>query len=267
MVNRIWQLRMGSGLAPDPNNFGILGGSPTHPELLDYLTRRFIDFGWRVKPIDRMIVLSSVYRQSAEIDPDKAAVDADNKLYWRADRRRLDAEILRDSILAASGRLNLALGGKPIRIPIEPEVYDLIFTESEPDNLWPVTPDESEHRRRSLYLLNRRTVRLPFLENFDQPDSMTSCAVRPASTHALQALTLMNSGFMQVESRALAERLRDGCGDDRSCIGERLYLLTLARRPSAEEQGLIETFLAGGESELSDLCLAMLNRNEFVYRP
>ena len=189
MVNRIWEFRMGRGLMADPNNFGVLGGMPSHPELLDWLATRFVRDGWSVKAIDRLIVLSHAYRQSADIDPDNAALDPDNQWYWRAHRRRLSGEAIRDSALAASGRLNASVGGKPVRIPIEREVYDLIFTEAEPDNLWPVTPDPSQHDRRSLYLLNKRTVRLPFLANFDQPDTMTSCSVRHTSIHALQSLT------------------------------------------------------------------------------
>ena len=231
MVNRIWEFRMGRGLVADPNNFGLLGGTPSHPELLDYLARRFVEFGWSVKAIDRMIILSNAYRQSSEMNEQNAVIDPDNRLYWRANRRRLEGEAIRDSILAASGRLNRSLGGKPVRIPIEPEIYDVIFTEAEPDNLWPVTPDESQHRRRSIYLLNRRTVRLPFLTNFDQPDTMTSCAVRSNSTHALQALTMLNSEFMQVESGALADRLqRDCAAGARDCVVELAYALTLARR-------------------------------------
>jgi len=197
-----------------------------------------------------------------------AVIDPDNKLYWRANRRRLEGEAIRDSILAASGRLNRSLGGKPVRIPIEQEIYDVIFTESEPDNLWPVTPDESQHRRRSIYLLNRRTVRLPFLTNFDQPDTMTSCAVRSNSTHALQSLTMLNSEFMQVESGALADRLqRDCAAGGQDCFVERAYALTLARRPSDAEKSMADNFLAAREGRLSDFALALLNRNEFVYRP
>ena len=265
MANRVWEFRMGRGLAADPNNFGALGGSPSHPELLDYLAAKFIETGWSVKALDRMIVLSNAYRQSAQIDPAKAEADPDNMLYWRANRRRLEAETIRDSVLAASGRLNRAIGGKPVLTPIEPEVYDIIFTEGEPDNLWPVTPDESQHRRRSLYLLNRRTVRLPFLANFDQPDTMTSCAVRSTSTHALQALSLLNSDFMQDQSKAFADRLRTLCGDDAGCTIETAYRFALARQPSVPEKALAGEFLA--DSQLSDLCLALLNRNEFVYRP
>lgn len=267
MANRIWQLRMGRGLVEDPNNFGLLGGGASHPELLDFLARRLIETGWSVKAVDRMILLSNVYRQAAEHRPDAAEADPDNKLWHRAEKRRLAAELIRDSVLAVSGRLNRDLGGRPVRIPIEQEVYDLIFTEGEPDNLWPVTPDASQHRRRALYLLNRRTVRLPMLANFDQPDTMTSCAVRPESTHALQALTLLNSNFMQAESQAFAERLLAACGNDRACAVEQSYRIALARKPSPEEERLALDFLAARDARLSDYCLALLNRNELVYRP
>ncbi len=266
MVNRIWEFRMGRGLVADPNNFGLLGGMPTHPDLLDFLSRKFIAMGWSVKAVDRMIVLSNAYRLAADA---VAATDADpdNGLYRQANRKRLEAEVIRDSVLAAAGRLNRALGGKPVRVPIEQEVYDLIFTEAEPDNLWPVTPDESQHRRRTLYLLNRRTVRLPFLANFDQPDTMMSCAVRSRSTHALQALSMLNGRFMQTESRAFADRLRTECGSDIRCLVNRSYQWTLAREPGNEERRLAEEFLTRGQADLVDYSLAMLNRNEFVYRP
>lgn len=267
MANRIWQLRMGRGLVADPNNFGLLGGGASHPELLDFLARRLIETGWDVQAVDRMIVLSNVYRQASEHRPDAAEADAENKLWHRAEKRRLAAELIRDNVLAVSGRLTRDVGGRPVRIPIEQEVYDLIFTEGEPDNLWPVTPDESEHRRRAIYLLNRRTVRLPMLANFDQPDTMTSCAVRPESTHALQALTLLNSDFMQAESRAFAERLAAACGEDDGCAVEESYRVALARSPTPEEKRSALEFLAAPDARLSDYCLAMLNRNELVYRP
>lgn len=268
MVNRIWEFRMGRGLVADPNNFGLLGGMPTHPDLLDALAVRFVEDGFSVKAMDRLIVLSAAYRQSAEIDPERARVDPDNRWYWRSHRRRLSAEVIRDSALAASGRLNRAVEGKPVRIPIEPEVYDLIFTEAEPDNLWPVTPDLFQHNRRSLYLLNKRTVRLPFLANFDQPDTMTSCSVRQTSTHALQSLSLLNSEFMQAQSHALATRVLRECeGSGPECEGERAFQLTLARRPAAGEAHLVREFLDSGPGALQDLSLALLNRNEFVYRP
>ena len=259
---------MGRGLVADPNNLGLLGGQPSHPGLLDYLATRLLAEGWSIKAIDRLILLSSAYRQASAIDAKRAAADPENLWYWRANRRRLEGEVIRDSALAASDRLNRSVNGKPVRIPIEREVYDLIFTEAEPDNLWPVTPDRSQHDRRSLYLLNMRTVRLPFLANFDQPDTMTSCAVRTTSTHALQSLSLLNSDFIVDQSQALAERIRTSCaGEGRRCQVERAFEFTLARPPTPEEAALARKFLKSGPTALDDFSLALLNRNEFVYRP
>jgi hypothetical protein len=266
MANRVWQLRMGTGLVRTPNDFGSLGERPTNRELLDWLATELVERGWSVKALDRMIVTSSVYQQSATDDPAKSEIDSDNKLYWRANRRRMEAEMLRDNILAVSGSLNARMGGKPVRVPIEREIYDLIFTEDEPDNLWPLLPDRKEHNRRSIYLLNKRTVRLPMLANFDQPDAMTSCPVRPASTHALQALSLMNSDFMAEQATAFASRLEKECGPDRSCAVRAAYRDALAREPRQAEAAMAKEFFAGG-APLSDFCLALLNRNEFVYLP
>jgi hypothetical protein len=152
-------------------------------------------------------------------------------------------------------------------VPIEPEVYDLIFTEHERDGLWPVNPDKSVQNRRSIYLLNKRSVRLPLLTAFDQPDAITSCPVRPVSTHALQALSLLNSEFMQEQSQAFAARLAKDCGKpNRACEVKTAWRLALARPPSPAEQKLTKKFLAGGGS-LAEMCLALLNRNEFVYVP
>jgi hypothetical protein len=266
MVNRIWQARLGTGIVSTPNDFGLLGQRPTNQKLLDWLAIEFVERGWSVKSIDRLILLSRTYTQSSAHDAAKAKVDPENKLYWRMNRKRMEAEILRDSVLAASGALNRRLSGRPVRIPIEQEVYDLLFTEGERDGLWPVTPDKSEHVRRSLYLLNKRTVRLPMMSAFDQPDAMTACPARPTSTHALQALSLMNSDFMQGQSKALAARLEREVGSNRDSKVKRAYELTLARVPGAAEQDLARQFFARG-GQLHDFCLALLNRNEFVYVP
>ncbi|MCS7023830.1 MAG: DUF1553 domain-containing protein [Bryobacteraceae bacterium] len=266
MVNRIWQFRMGTGLVATPNDFGALGARPTHPQLLDWLATEFIACNWSVKTIDRLIVLSSAYRQSAAHDPAKAKIDPENKFYWRMNRRRLEAEAIRDSILAVSGKLNPQLGGKPIKVPIEKEVYDSIFTEAEPDNLWPVALDPNQHYRRSLYLLNKRTVRLPLLANFDQPDAMSSCPVRAVSTHALQALSLMNSEFVRQQAAFFARRLQAECGQQQGCQIRRAYRLALARLPRPAETAMARAFLDSG-GLLEDFLLAMVNRNEFVYIP
>ena len=136
------------------------------------------------------------------------------------------------------------LGGPPVRIPIEPEVYDLIFTEHERDGLWPVHPDMRVQNRRGIYLYNKRSVRLPLLSAFDQPDAITSCPVRPVSTHALQALSLFNSSFMQDVSRDFAARLSNSCGDNQSCAIDTAWRLA-SRAPAAKEESkLASSFLA-----------------------
>ncbi len=265
MVNRLWQARMGVGLVRTMNDFGALGERPTHPALLDWLATEFMAQGWNVKALDRLILLSSVYRQSSAIQADKVKEDADNKLYWRAHHRRMDAEMLRDNLLAVSGELNRKAGGPAVRVPIEPELYELIFTEQEPDNLWPLAKDKTEYNRRGIYLLNKRTVRLPMMTNFDQPDAMSSCPQRATSTHALQSLSLMNSNFAQDQAKAFAARLSKTC-DSPACRVQTAYQLTLARAPRPAEVNLANQFFAQG-GKLEEFCLALLNRNEFVYLP
>jgi hypothetical protein len=243
---------------------------------------------WSLKKMHYLMVTSSAYRQSSSEVARMARLDPDNRLLWRMNRQRLDAEALRDSILEAAGTLNLQMGGPSVRVPLEPEVYATIFTEGEPDNLWPVTPDTRQHTRRSLYLLHKRNVRLPMLAVFDQPDMMTSCAARGETVHALQALTLMNSEFMTQQSQAMARRmLAEGAGI------ERLFILTLGRPPRGQEMKATEKFLqeqtalirarmTRGEpvarltglpadadptaaAAWADLCLAVFNLNEFAY--
>ena len=270
MVNRIWQFRMGTGIVRTPNDFGVLGERPSNQNLLDFLATEFVASGWSVKAIDRALVLSNAYRQSTAGSLTMAKIDPDNRLYWRMNRKRMEAETIRDNVLAASGSLNGRLAGPPVRVPIEQEVYDLIFTEGERDGLWPVHPDKSEHSRRSLYLLNKRGVRLPMMAAFDQPDAMTSCPVRQASTHALQALSLFNSNFMQEQSAAFAGRLTRECAGEAGCEVRRAYKLALGRTPKPAEAGFATAFFQGARRSggtLADFCLALLNRNEFVYVP
>ena len=146
---------------------------------------------WSLKHMHRLMVMSAAYRQASDVPATAAAKNADpeNKLLWRMNRRRLEAEAIRDAVLTAAGTLNSAVGGRSVRVPLEPEVYDLIFTEGERDGLWPVTPDTRQHARRSIYLFNKRNVRQPLLESFDQPDTLTSVRgpagehVRPAGAH------------------------------------------------------------------------------------
>jgi hypothetical protein len=266
MVNRIWQFRMGEGLVRTPNDFGTMGDKPESHALLDWLAAEFMDGGWSVKAMDRLIVTSQTYRQVSAPDEAKAKIDPQNRLFWRMNRKRFDAEMVRDAALAVSGTLNPQTGGRPVKIPIEQAVYDLIFTEYERDGLWPVNPDRNVQNRRGVYLYNKRSVRLPLFTAFDQPDAITSCPVRPVSTHALQALALFNSGFMEEVSQAFAARLENACGTNRGCQIESAWMLALSRRPRAEENRLALQFFKSGGT-LPDFCLAVFNRNEFLYVP
>ncbi len=266
MANRIWQHRMGDGLVRTPNDFGAMGDRPEQRPLLDWLASEFVARGWSVKAMDRLIVTSATYRQSSAPDEIKAKADPENRAYWRMNRRRLEGEAIRDFALAVAGTLNPQLGGRPVKIPIEPEVYDLIFTEHERDGLWPVNPDRNAQNRRGLYLLNKRSVRLPLLSAFDQPDTITSCPVRPVSTHPLQSLSLFNSGFMQEVSGDFAKRLEKSCGKDQDCQIGTAWKLALSRAPRPQETRLAREFFRTGGS-LTDFCLAIFNRNEFVYVP
>ena len=268
MVNRIWQFRMGRGIVATPNDFGVMGQRPTNQPLLDWLAVEFMQNGWDIRAIDRLILLSNTYRQQAESAGRPApTADPENRLFWRMNRKRMEGETIRDAALAVAGTLNPKMGGRPVRVSIEPEVYDLIFTEFERDGLWPVSPDPFVRNRRSIYLYNKRSVRLPLLSAFDQPDDVTSCPIRPVSTHALQALTLFNGGFMKEQSEAFAARLQSECNAGGSdCQIRTAWRLALSRPPKLAELHLAKQFLSSGAS-LPEMCLAILNRNEFVYIP
>ena len=161
---------------------------PAHPELLDWLASELIAGGWRLKPIHRLMVTSAAYRQSSRANRELAADDPENTLLGRMNRRRLDAEGVRDAMLAVSGELNPKVGGPGVLAPLEKEIKDLIFTEAEVVDLWPEDRDPAEHSRRSLYLFRKRNVRYPLFDAFDAPDTQTACPRRETSTHALQAL-------------------------------------------------------------------------------
>ncbi|HVL13442.1 MAG TPA: DUF1549 and DUF1553 domain-containing protein [Gemmata sp.] len=294
IVNRLWQHHIGRGIVATPNDFGLRGEKPTHPELLDWLATELVANKWSLKHIHRLIVTSATYKQEAATDHG-AATDPDNKLLWRMNRRRLEAEAVRDSVLAAAGTLNPQVGGRSVRVPLEPEVYDLIFTEGEPDGLWPVTPDPKQHTRRSIYLFSKRNVRLPLLESLDQPDTLNSCAFRPVSIYAPQALILMNGPFAQEQGKALAITLaKEHKGAAEQVEG--LYRRALGRAPRPDELKLAIEFLdvqsrtirdavrdgraigldatrlpqgveAARVRALADLCVVVFNTHEFVYIP
>ncbi|MEY2877732.1 MAG: hypothetical protein RLZZ15_112, partial [Verrucomicrobiota bacterium] len=268
-VNRIWQHHFGTGLVKTPNDFGQNGDRPSHPELLDWLAREFVAGGWRAKPLHRAIVLSSAYRQSSRAQSATAAaaamrVDPENRLLWHMRPRRLGAEEIRDAMLAVSGQLNAKRGGESIMVPVDEEQVKLLYKPSQ----WEVAKDASEHRRRSIYLIAKRNLRLPFMETFDQPDLLGSCGRREASTHAPQALELMNGKLANELSAAFAARLTREAGPDAAPaqIVDRAYWLVANRAPTDAEKKLGVDFLRGG-APTKEFALAMLNLNAFLYVP
>jgi hypothetical protein len=265
IVNRLWQHHFGDGLVKTASDFGTHGGPPSHGELLDWLAAMLVENGWRLKPLHRLIVLSSAYRQSSRsrYEEEYAAVDPENRLLWRFNRRRLAAEELRDAMLAVSGRLNLKAGGPSVITPVDSELVQLLYKPSQ----WKVTEDASEHDRRSIYLIAKRNLRLPFMEVFDAPALQTSCPQRAASTHAPQALELLNGELANDLATAFAERLRreTTSGEDPADVVERAYWMALGREPTVHERELSVEFLR--EAPLEEFALAMFNLNGFLYVP
>ena len=260
-ANRIWLQHFGRGLVATPNDFGRMGQRPTHPELLDYLANQLVEGGWRAKPLHRMIVLSDTYRQSAIVTDDAAAKekDPDGKLYWKFPKRRLEAEEIRDAMLAATGRLNLKTGGPGVMIPVQPELIQLMYKPEQ----WVVAEDKKEHDRRSMYLIAKRNLRLPFMEVFDSPDMLISCPRREASTHAPQALELLNGRIANEMADALAARITEHAGKDRSKQADLAWRWVAGRAPTAAERKLSMDFLAS--QPLREYALAMFNLNAFLY--
>jgi len=261
MVNRIWQYHFGRGIVSTPNDFGRMGTRPSDPELLDWLATRFVESGWRLKPIHRMILLSSAYRQSSISPIEKIAAekDSENALLWKFSHRRLEAEEIRDAMLAVSGRINLKAGGPSFMVPIDP---DLVLMLKRPQ-YWVATRDKSEYDRRTIYMIYKRNLRLPFEEVFDAPDTLLSCARREQSTHAPQALELLNGQTSNELAAVFAERLLK----ERATPAERIdyaWRLAAGRLPTAAEKSLGTKFLQGDVS-LKEFALAVFNLNAFLY--
>jgi hypothetical protein len=260
-VNRVWQYHFGRGLVETANDFGVNGARPSHPELLDHLANEFVRHGMRLKPLHRLIVLSSTYRQASRSPDAKAgrAKDPENRLLWQFPRRRLSAEELRDAMLAAAGRLNLKAGGASVMVPVEKDLIDQLYDPAQ----WKVIADEREHDRRSIYLVAKRNLRLPFGQAFDQPDLQTSCPRRETSTHALQALEMLNGRTANRLAEAFAARLRREAGSDPAQQVDLAYRLTTGRGPTPAERVRALEFLEA--QPLREFALAMFNLNGFVY--
>lgn len=261
IVNRIWQGHFGTGLVSTPNDFGRNGSAPSHPELLDYLSQVFIESGWRFKALHREILLSATWRQASRATDETVAskIDPASRLLSSFPKRRLSGEELRDAMLAISGKLNLRRGGESVMLPVEQGLIDQLYNPTQ----WVVSGEPDEHFRRSIYLFAKRNLRLPFMEVFDQPTSQTSCAVREQSTHARQALELLNGSMTNELASAFAQRLQNEAGDDPTRIVERAFRLTTSRSPTERECDLSCRFLA--DAGLNEFALAMFNINAFLY--
>ncbi len=264
MVNRVWMQHFGRGIVATPNDFGKNGARPSHPDLLDWLAREFVGRGFSLKAMHRLMLLSSTYQQASVPGAGPAqlaatSMDPDNILLWRANRRRLSAEELRDAILSVAGSLASKMGGPGVMVPIEKELVNALYKPSQ----WEVTSDRAEHARRSIYLIAKRNLRLPFMQVFDAPDMQVSCASRDQSTHAPQALELLNGDLANTQAELLAVRLRKQAGADPRRQVTLGYRLTTGRSPTVKELALAVEFLRAGS--LREFALATFNLNAFVY--
>jgi Protein of unknown function (DUF1553)/Protein of unknown function (DUF1549)/Planctomycete cytochrome C len=269
MVNRIWQYYFGLGIVATPSDYGLRGKAPSHPELLDWLAIEFVEGGWSVKKVHRLILNSATYRQSSQAS--EAALKSDPENIWLSHfrRRRLDAEEVRDSVLVAAGALNLKMGGRPVVAPLsKEESFNMI---GRPEDMWVLTDDVREHTRRSIYLLQKRTFRLPMMEVFDAPDSMLTCSRRDYSTSAPQSLTLFNSDFSLMHARGAAKGLVASESGDGGLV-HRAWRQVFSRQPEPEESAEATNFLVrqtkltgSREAAVTELMRGLFNVNEFLY--
>ena len=293
MVNRIWQHHFGKGIVASPSDFGRNGDRPSHPELLDWLAIQFMDQGWSIKKMHRLMLLSNTYQMSSKLDPVALKADPFNVLLWRMNRIRLEGEPLRDSILAVSGRLNPAMGGPSVYPKVSDEVLSTGSTHK-----WGASSEE-EGRRRTIYVFQRRSLVLPIVEAFDGADMTNTCPRRGVTTIAPQALALFNGDFTRTEAGFFAERVRKEAGDDPSAEIDCAYRIAICRLPTiaqkqtalgfltrqmqlhlstSQQAGIgpsvqqIEYAKADDRSRkeavraaLADFCHVLINTNEFIY--
>jgi hypothetical protein len=279
IVNRVWQHHFGEGLVRTVSDFGVRGERPTHPELLEWLAQQFVAGGWRLKSLHRLILYSSVYRQGTTWDAARHQLDPDNRLFWRRRPQRLEAEILRDAVLAVSGTLNLEQFGPAFKPPIPPEA---MLARNYKDPYPRDAVDTRATRRRSVYLFHKRVVQHPLMQAFDGPDAAVSCGRRNNTTVAPQALALLNDRFFRDRAGDLSRRLLAEGGTSAESWVDRGFRLTLARPPDAAERAVCVQFLkhqlerrrASGPSlapqeicreALTDFCQTLFSLNEFLY--
>jgi hypothetical protein len=270
LVNRVWGWHFGQGLVRTPNDFGAQGEPPTHPELLDWLARDFMEHGWSLRHLHRRILLSRTYQMASVADSPGLKTDPNNRLLWHFPRRRLEGEAVRDALLACAGTLNRKPFGPAVVPPLSREELTGLFGAGDK---WRVTKDAAEHTRRSVYLPVRRTFVYPLFAAFDAPEVMTSCPRRLPTVVPTQALAMLNSPLVRTQADAFARRLQRECGPEPTRVIPRAWQLAFGRLPTAAEARRARDFLAartaapsGGQvAALAEMCLALFNTNEFLY--
>jgi hypothetical protein len=256
MANRIWLQHFGRGLVDTPSDFGLSGSLPSHPELLDWLANRFIESGWSVKSLQRLILTSQTYQQASLIDPHSQQIDGDNRLLWRFAPRRIEAEVLRDSMLQISGQLNLEMGGPG---------FDFFKSRGGLSGFPPVEQFGPEQLRRMIYAHKIRMESVPVFGVFDCPDAGQPAPQRSSSTTPIQALNLFNSPFVFDQSNAFAQRLTKEFPDSTDQQIRQAFLAALCREPSSAE--LDTAKIAVEQQGLDVLCRVLFNCNEFLFIP
>ncbi|MBN8417360.1 MAG: DUF1553 domain-containing protein [Verrucomicrobia bacterium] len=255
IANRLWHHHFGQGIVTTPSDFGLGGDRPSHSELLDWLADEFSRSGWSLKHLHKLIVMSAAYQQqSASQNETAARLDAQNRLLWRQNPRRLDAESVHDAVLSVAGTLNPAMGG--------PGYRDFNFTEAYAPIYDYITPDKPALLRRSIYRFVVRTTPHQFMSTLDCPDPANLTPARAQTTTALQALTLSNNEFMLQQARSLAARIENETDSRESAI-RRVFALCFQRPPTDEELTASTRLVA--EQNLFALCRMLINANEFVY--
>jgi mono/diheme cytochrome c family protein len=257
MVNRLWHSHFGQGIVSTPSDFGFNGGAPSHPELLDWLASEYVARGWRLKPLHRLIVTSAAYRQSSRLHARAQSIDGQDRLLWRMRPRRLEAEALRDAILACSGRLDSRMEGAGYNIWQENTNYVAVYQ--------PRAELGADAFRRMVYQFKPRSQQDPTFGAFDCPDAALVAPRRNTSTTALQALNLLNSRMVLRQAALFAERLKHDAGDDPARQADRGIALAFGRAPSAAERAAAAALIRSHGT--ATFCRALYNANEFVFAP
>lgn len=263
MVNRIWQHHFGEGIVRTPSSFGKMGESPSHPELLDWLAVEFVERGWSMKAMHRLMLTSQAYQMASTDTTANYGIDPENRMFWRMPRVRLEAEVIRDHIMATAGTLDRRVGGPAIYPYIDPDLF-----EKSSNRDWRGLPDSDPATwRRSLYVFSKRSIRYPMFETFDQPNLINSIDRRNRTTIAPQALILMNNQMVLFQAGRFAERVRAEAGADPTQQVRLAVQLALGRPADTIELTRGAEFIKGSPEGLVEFCHVLFNLNEFLYRP